>query len=94
MFENKELMRVFAPKRDEVKGEWKKKRVIMEAVQTSEKLVNSYKSTRCYNPENSHIHSHRHGSLKSHENGKSCIVESSIICTHLQILLGRSNQGK
>jgi hypothetical protein len=40
--------------------------LMMEAVQTSETLVNSYQSTWCYNPEDSHLHSHRHENLKSH----------------------------
>jgi hypothetical protein len=31
--------------------------LMMEAVQTSETLVNSYQSTRLYNPEDSHLHS-------------------------------------
>jgi hypothetical protein len=38
----------------------------MEAVQTTETLVNSYQSTRRYNPEDSHLHSHRHENLKSY----------------------------
>jgi hypothetical protein len=40
--------------------------LLMEAVQTSETLVNSYQSTRRYNPEDSHLHSHRCGNLKSY----------------------------
>jgi hypothetical protein len=28
---------------------------MMEAVQTSEMLVNSYQSTRCYSPKDSHL---------------------------------------
>jgi predicted transcriptional regulator len=32
-------------------------RALMEAVQTSETLVNSYQSTQHYNPEDSHLHS-------------------------------------
>jgi hypothetical protein len=39
----------------------------MEAVQTSETVVNSYQSTRRYNLENSHLHSLRRGNLKSYE---------------------------
>jgi hypothetical protein len=42
--------------------------LMMETVQTSETLVNSYQSTRRYNPEDSHLHSHRHGNLKSNIN--------------------------
>jgi hypothetical protein len=40
--------------------------LMMEAVQTSETSVNSHQSTRRYNPEDSHLHSHRRGILKSH----------------------------
>jgi hypothetical protein len=39
--------------------------LMMEAVQTSETLVNSYQSTRRYNPEDGHLHSHRREILKS-----------------------------
>jgi hypothetical protein len=44
----------------------KKFALMMEAVQTSETLVNSYQSTRRYNPEDSHLHSHRRENLKSY----------------------------
>jgi hypothetical protein len=30
--------------------------LMMEAVETSETLVNSYQTTRRYNPEDSHVH--------------------------------------
>jgi hypothetical protein len=39
--------------------------LMMEAVQTSETLVNSYQSTRRYNPEDGNLHSHRRENLKS-----------------------------
>jgi hypothetical protein len=42
--------------------------LIMEAVQTSETSVNSRNSTRSYNPEDSHLHSHRLENLKSYLN--------------------------
>jgi hypothetical protein len=32
--------------------------LMMEAMQTSQTLVNSYQTTRRYNPEDSHLHSH------------------------------------
>jgi hypothetical protein len=35
-----------------------------EAVQTSETSVNSYQSTRRYNPEGSHLHTHRRENLR------------------------------
>jgi hypothetical protein len=38
----------------------------MDTVQTYETLVNSYQSTRRYNPEDSHLHSRRRENLKSY----------------------------
>jgi hypothetical protein len=40
--------------------------MMMEAVQTSETPVNSYQSIQCYNPEDSHLHTHLCESLKSY----------------------------
>jgi hypothetical protein len=40
--------------------------LIMKATSTSEKSVNFYQTTRRYNPEESHHHTHRHENLKSH----------------------------
>jgi hypothetical protein len=37
----------------------------MEAVSTSETLVNLYKTTQCYIREDSHLHTHCHENLKS-----------------------------
>jgi hypothetical protein len=39
---------------------------MMEAVQTSETVVNLYQSTRRYNPEDSHLHNHHRENLKSY----------------------------
>jgi hypothetical protein len=40
--------------------------LMMEATRTSETLVNFYQITRCYNPEDSNLHTHRRENLKSY----------------------------
>jgi hypothetical protein len=40
--------------------------LMMEAARTSETLVNYYQTTRRYNPEDSHLHTHRRENLKSY----------------------------
>jgi hypothetical protein len=44
----------------------------MEAARTSETLVNFYQTTRRYNPEDSHLLTHRRENLKSYI-GKLCL---------------------
>jgi hypothetical protein len=39
---------------------------MMETPRTSETLVNFYQTTRCYNPEDSNLHTHRRENLKSY----------------------------
>jgi hypothetical protein len=39
--------------------------LMMEAATTSETSVNFYQTTRPYNPEDSHLHTHRRENLKS-----------------------------
>jgi hypothetical protein len=39
---------------------------MMEATRTSETLVNFYQTARCYNPEDSNLHTHRRENLKSY----------------------------
>jgi hypothetical protein len=40
--------------------------LMMEAVKTFETSVNVYQTTRCYNPEDSHLRTHRRENLKSY----------------------------
>jgi hypothetical protein len=40
--------------------------LMMEAANTSETLVNFYQTTRHYNPEDSHLRTHRRENLKSY----------------------------
>jgi hypothetical protein len=40
--------------------------LMMEAARTSETLVNFYQTTRLYNPEDSHLRTHRRENLKSY----------------------------
>jgi hypothetical protein len=40
--------------------------LIMEAARTSETSVNFYQTTQRYNPEDSHLHTHRRENLKSY----------------------------
>jgi hypothetical protein len=39
---------------------------MMEAAMTSETLINFYQTTRRYNPEDSHLRTHRRQNLKSY----------------------------
>jgi hypothetical protein len=40
--------------------------LMMEVARTSETLINFYQTTRRYNPEDSHLHTHRRENLKSY----------------------------
>jgi hypothetical protein len=40
--------------------------LMMEAARTSETLVKFYQTTRCYNPEDSNLHTHCRENLKSY----------------------------
>jgi hypothetical protein len=46
---------------------------MMEAARTSETLVNFYRTTRCYNPEDSNLHTHRRENLKSYKEIFKCL---------------------
>jgi hypothetical protein len=48
--------------------------LMMEAARTSEKLVNFSQTTRCYNPEDSHLRTHHRENLKSYS--ILCLLES------------------
>jgi hypothetical protein len=54
---------------------------MMEAARTSETLVNFYHTTRRYNPEDSHLRTHRRENLKSYLNLH--VVESRTSNFHL-----------
>jgi hypothetical protein len=41
--------------------------LMLEAARTSETLLNFYQTTRCYNPEDSNLHTHRRENLKPYE---------------------------
>jgi hypothetical protein len=58
---------------------------MMVAARTSETLVNFYQTTRCYNPEDSNLHTHRRENLKSYmtvqnptPNSASVVPKSSV----------------
>jgi hypothetical protein len=60
------------PSRSEVTNAWSVNSMKMAVFwvvaprRTSETLVNFYQTTRCYNPEDSHLRTHRRENLKSY----------------------------
>jgi hypothetical protein len=48
--------------------------LMMEAARTSETLVNFYQTTRCYNPEDSHLRTHRRENLKSYKMSEDDVI--------------------
>jgi hypothetical protein len=52
----------------------KKNQVMMGAARTSETLINFYQTTRRYNPEDSHLRTHRRENLKSYKSQVRCEV--------------------
>jgi hypothetical protein len=56
----------------------------MEVVQTSGTLLNSYQSTRRYNPDDSHLHSHQRQDLKSY------LIPLSFVRRSLKLILNIS----
>jgi hypothetical protein len=46
--------------------------LILEAVSTPETSVNFYQTTRRYNPEDSHLYTHRRENLKSRKTHEEC----------------------
>jgi hypothetical protein len=63
---------------------------MMEAARTSEMLVNFYQTTWRYNPEDSHVRTHRRENLKSYQSGlvqwRSWLFQ--LICSELFSALG------
>jgi hypothetical protein len=53
--------------------------LMMEAARTSEKLVNFYQTTRRYNPEDSHLRTHRRENLKSYLKEKDYMVDQAYL---------------
>jgi hypothetical protein len=53
--------------------------LMWEAARTTETLVNYYQTPRCYNPEDSNLHTHRRENLKSYSavNTAKCHIISS-----------------
>jgi hypothetical protein len=52
--------------------------LMMEAARTSEELVNFYQTTRRYNPEDSHLRTHRRENLKSYNVNSSFKILSRV----------------
>jgi hypothetical protein len=50
----------------------------MEAARTSETQVNFYQATRRYNPEDSHLRSHRRENLKSYIRVIACQINTAV----------------
>jgi hypothetical protein len=48
----------------------------MEAARTSETLVNFYQTTRRYNPEDTHLRTHRRENLKSYQHERYHIYKN------------------
>jgi hypothetical protein len=60
---------------------------MMEAVSTSETLVNFYQTTRRYNPEDSHLYNRRRGNHKCHQESYSFIhniITERVKFAHMQ----------
>jgi hypothetical protein len=60
--------------------------LMMEAAKTSETLVNFYQTKRRYNPEDSHVHTHRRENFKSYLVTNKTVfsrifIEYFLVCT-------------
>jgi hypothetical protein len=62
------------------------KKTSSKAARTSETLVNFYQTTRCYNPEDSHLHTHRRENLKSYFVIKNIIGFRLYVIKRLQVV--------
>jgi hypothetical protein len=62
---------------------------MMEAVRTSETLVNFYQTTWRYNPEDSHLCIHCRENLKSYLDESKFVDSESVDSTEVKILIVR-----
>jgi hypothetical protein len=59
---------------------------MMEAAESSKTLVNFYQTTRCHNPEDSHLRTNRRENLKSHI---SYVIEINCFAISYSLLEGQ-----
>jgi hypothetical protein len=62
--------------------------LMMEAVSNSEMSINFYQNTWCIIPEDSHLHTHHHENLKSHQ------TMYKNLKTHVFIFISQTKIGK
>jgi hypothetical protein len=61
---------------------------MMETASTSETSANFYQTTRRYNPEDSHFHTHRHENLRYYQASRYCLLSikdvKAQVCSNLE----------
>jgi hypothetical protein len=68
---------------------------MMGAARTSETLVNVYHTTRRYNPEDSHLRTHRRENLKSYyKYPVSAILQTDTVLCSLDIIMNYAGKGR